>query len=192
MRPVLSLTPLNKLFDLNYVNLLDNLYLNQNLIDRIIANPNVIFYDPNKEFAKAYPLIPAYYVSSPDLNSDAQTKRTIYEKVWKKYKEWIYGYYKIFKYIKRIDSTNNFTLVSSLSEGENAKHNVDDTEAKILWVFTNLCDESDIASIVEKYREKKNINLWDVINKKYIDELRDFIYHQIKRKLAKRIENKLL
>lgn len=177
--PILSLTPLQ------VTEFADPLATLMPLMEQIYQNPDKIHYDPYKQFSVMYPNVPVYYIDNPDLNSDATSKRQIYEEAWQKFKTWVRDYPKIFKYIKK--DGKSFRLVKTLAEGKNASHDINETKAKSEWIFENLFDESDIANTVEKFRNRTGINIWDVLSKEYVDNFRDFIYHQIKRKLAKHI-----
>ena len=171
--PVLSLTPLNtEIAD-------PAVYLP--VINKILTNPDKIYYDPYKTFALNYPTVPVYYVEYPDLNTDASVKRKIYDSAWSKFSsDWIYGYSKIFKYFKK--SGSNYKLVRSLREGE--KNNAGNIDEKAAWIITNFYTKSNLATTLEKFRNRTGIDIWDVLDKEYIDNFRSFIYHQIKRKIA--------
>lgn len=151
---------------------------------KIYNEPNTIFYDPFKTIDIVTPNY-GYYFSYPDLNTDVNVQRKILMNVWDKLEsDWIFNYIKVFNYIKKSGSSSSYRLVDSLEEGE-IKASTVDLEAKADWLLSKYYKKSDLASTIEKFRSKANLNWWDVNTNANIDRLKDFIYNQIRRKIMK-------
>lgn len=126
------------------------------------------------------PTISTIPINYPDLNSDIVVQKKIIDKIWNKLKnEWMYNYTKIFTYIK--GSKGNFNFVSSLKEAENNKFTTSDIDDKINWFLSEFYTKSSLLTTIEKFRSNTNVDLWDVDKDESL--LKDFIYHQLKRKL---------
>jgi len=126
------------------------------------------------------PTISTVPINYPDLNNDIVIQKKIINKIWNKLKnEWIYNYTKIFSYIK--GSKGNYNFVSSLKEVENNKFSTNDIDEKINWFLSEFYTKSSLFSTIEKFRSNTNLDLWDIEKDETL--LKDFIYHQLKRKL---------
>jgi hypothetical protein len=145
---------------------------------RILVNDTDVLINPLRV------VVPTALVEYPDLNNDLRLQKKVYNNIWNILKdEWIYDYVKIFNYI--VGTKNNYKLVSSLKEAEDNKNITEDMESKALWFLLNFYNKSKLASTIEKYRKKANINLWDI--EKDDNTLKAFIYHQMKRMLFEKI-----
>lgn len=170
--PIISLTP--TFLDVNpFVSLIP-------IADRINMDPNTIFYDPYRTYDIAFPNN-GYYFSYPDMNTDVKVQRKVLDNVWKKLKNsWILNYLKVFAHIKK--SGSEYEIVS------HDKNITDDIEGKVDWLLNNFYKKSDLANTIEKFRKRANINWWDVDNDDNIDDLKEYIYNQIRRKIANKLE----
>jgi hypothetical protein len=125
-------------------------------------------------------------IKYPDLNSDIMVQKNITNKIWRKLKgTWIYNYTKLFKFIK--GSKGNYKLVDSLKEAEHNQYGSQEIENKIDWFLSNIYTKSNLLGTLEKFRANTNLDLWKVDEDE--DLLKDFIYHQIKRKLFNKLSN---
>jgi hypothetical protein len=172
--PIVSLTPIVERTVLSpFVDLVP-------VATRIKLEPGSIFYDPYRTYDLVYPNS-AYYFSYPDLNTDINIQKKILNSVWNKLEDkWVLSYLKIYNYIKKSGST--YKLVDSLEDGAGKTSTVD-IEDKADWLLTNYYKKSDLAATIEKFRSRLNINWWDVNTSKYIYDLKNFIYNQIRRKI---------
>lgn len=171
--PIISLSP-------TVIATKDNLVSLIPVSTRIYTEPDVIFYDPFKTFEVVVPNY-AYYFSYPDLNTDVSVQRKVLEDVWYHLEnEWIYGYLKVFNYIKK--SGSSYKLIDSLREIEK-KVSSGDMEDKAEWLLHSYYRKSDLGGTIEKFRKRSNLNWWEVNNKDNINILKEFIYNQIRRKM---------
>lgn len=174
--PIISLTPLvNNMY--NPVSLLP-------VATQIMMEPNLIFYDPFRTYDMIMPGSMAYYVSYPDLNTDPKMQSKVLNKIWDKLEtKWIYDYVKVFKFI--IGTKGDYHLAKNVKEAEENQINSADMENKADWLLSNFYTKSKLASTIEKYRAKSGLDWWDV--DKDMDHLKQFIYHQMRRKLFEKI-----
>ena len=178
--PIISLTPLPK----------SNYTLTLPLAEQILMNPNEIYYDPYRRFTLYYPNVDVIYVNEPDMNDELDVKRQVYKEAWLKFRTaWIYDYTVILKYVRPGGG-----LVKTLKEGEKAKLNKKDNNEKIGWLLLNFYTLSDVADAVEKYRRLSaeydgyRMRIVDVLSDAHVDRFRDFLLHQMKRKLLREIK----
>jgi len=172
--PIISLTP--TITNINTVSLIPT-------SAEIMINPNVVFYDPNLTFNSIFPNY-AYYVEYPDLNTDINLQKKILSELWNKLEsKWIYDYPKVFKFV--IGNKGEYRLAKSASEAETNTIKNNEMDDKIEWIFNNFYKKSDLISTIDKFRKNLKINLWDLND--YKDQLKSFIYHQMKRKFLNSI-----
>ena len=156
------------------------------LVNQILMNPNNIYFDPFQVYNSIIPGNIGYYISYPDLNTDIDIQKNILNKIWTKLTtKWVFNFVKIFKYISW--TNNNYKLISNLDDIEKNKINSEEIENKAEWFFKNFYKRSNLASTIEKYRARTSIDWWDI--DKNIDHLKQFIYHQIRRKLLEKISS---
>jgi len=174
--PILSLTPI-----------VDSIYDPVSFIPittQLLIDDTRVLYDPFRTFSLYFPTVPVYYVDQPDLNTDVNVQKKVFNKLWTKLEEkWIFEFVKIFKFIS--GSKGNYKLVSSLVESENNKIHSEELEEKAEWFLSHIYTRSDLASTVEKYRRKMNIDIWNVEEDR--EHFKAFIYHQMKRMLLNKI-----
>lgn len=124
------------------------------------------------------PLNYGYYVNTQDVNQDLNLQKKVIKYIWNKLSsKWILNYIKVFKFIK--GSKGSFKFVDSIDEAENNKLNNADLEEKAIWLFDTFYKRSNLASTIEKFRNRMEINWWDIED--YKEELNAFIYHQMRR-----------
>lgn len=174
--PIISLTPLvNSLID--PVALLP-------VATQIMLQPDIIYYDPFRTYDTIIPGSLGYYVQYPDLNTDVKLQTKVLNKIWNKLEsKWIFEYVKVFKFI--VGSKNNYRLAKSLKEAEDNSVNAAEIEDKADWFLSNFYTKSNLASTIEKYRLKTNLDWWNVDED--IEHLKQFIYHQMRRKLFEKV-----
>lgn len=179
--PIISLTPVKKA----------NFTLTLPLAQQILMNPNEIYYDPYRTFTLYYPNADVIYVNNPDPSDGLDVKREVYKDAWLKFRTlWIYEYPVILKYVRPGGG-----LVKTLKEGERAKPNKKDDNEKIAWLLLNFYTLSDVADAVEKYRRLSveydgyKMGIHEVLGDAHVDRFREFLLHQMKRKLLREIKN---
>lgn len=178
-QPIVSLNPVvTSTFTTNTVSLVPT-------IAQIMVNPNTIFYDPTFSYNTVFPN-QAYYVEYPDLNTDINLQKKVFNELWNKLEsKWIYDFTKVFKFV--VGTKGNYRLAKSASEAENNTINNEEIYDKIDWILCNFYKKSDLIKTIDKFRNNLKINLWDI--KDYHDEFKSFVYHQMKRKFLNSITN---
>ena len=177
--PTISLTPMPSLV----TTVIEPVSLVPVVAD-ILINPTKIFYDPFRTFGTYMPGSMAYYVSYPDLNSDVDIQKKVLIKIWNKLEsKWIFEFTKVFKYIS--GTNGDYKLVSSLKEMESNPLNTNEYENKAEWYLSNVFKKAHLASVIEKYRKNTGLDWWNV--EEDMDNLKAFIYHQMKRRLFEKI-----
>jgi hypothetical protein len=174
--PIISLSPI-----------IDAVYEPVSLLplpSQILVSDRQILYDPFRTFDLFFPTVPAFYVTTPDLNTDLKLQKKVLNNIWSKLENgWILDYTKIFKYI--VGSKGNYKLVSSLSEAENNKFSSENMEDKAKWFLSNIYTRSNLVNTIDKFRKKTGVDLWNVDNDE--DMFKAFVYHQIKRFLFEKL-----
>ena len=173
--PIISLNPVSTIID--PVVMLP-------VASQILMDPATIYYDPFRTFNMYMPGSLAYYVNYPDLNTDVNMQRKVLNKIWNNLEnKWIFDFIKVFKYVT--GSVGSYKLVSSFSEAENNKLHSENMEEKAEWILKHFYTKSNLISTIEKFRNKANLDWWSVDNDQ--DRLKQFIYHQMKRKLLEKL-----
>ena len=174
-------------------------YLGIPTISNLTVNPNIDLFDDNVQstIKKNYVgpvivtpslynhpntyLLNEYISTLPDLNRDneLQKKFTIY--FWKKLRdEWMHDYIKLFKYI--VGKKGNYRVVSNETEfRKNKSFDSLNKEDIINYILSEIYTKSMLATSLDKFRTKMNINWWDL--RYFKKTLKNFLYYQIKKQI---------